>query len=73
MFAMVNDQGTGCAETGICNRCYGDSASLAFAASRAWGDIDRSKGFVDVTGNEAIDCVVCGAEAEEEIELRETK
>lgn len=62
-YAMVSGQGTACAETGICEHCFDDD-NQAYLAARAFGigidGPDYDKGFVDVTGNEAISCNICG-------------
>ena len=58
-YAMVSNQGTACAETGICEHCF-SSENQAKAMAWAGGDVDFGRGFVEVTGNEAISCQFCG-------------
>lgn len=59
-YALVSNQGTACYETGICEFCFGDDEQGYILAS-ASGDVNVAAGFVNVTGNDAIYCTVCGA------------
>jgi hypothetical protein len=59
MFALVTHQGTATPETAICSECA--EVTTFYAEQRADSDVDKQRGFVDVTGNEAIDeCTSCG-------------
>ena len=58
-YALLTMQGTAAAETGLCEFCFTEEAQAAACAS-AFSDIDVERGFVDVTGNEAIECYECG-------------
>lgn len=68
-YALLSDQGTACDETGLCAVCIEDEDAKTRAASYGYDDIDKDKGFVDVTGNNAIYCTQCGLAPEGEREL----
>ena len=62
MKTLVTNQGTATPETALCETCYLDKANQGYAremASRT-DDIDPKGNFVDCTGNEAVDCCICG-------------
>lgn len=61
MFALVTYQGTAAAETAICSECA--EVTTFYAAARADSDVDKERGFVDCTDNEALQCS-CGATVE---------
>ena len=62
MKSLLTDQGTAAAETALCKNCYPDEANQGYAremASQA-DDIDPESNFVDCTGNDALECIICG-------------
>lgn len=57
-YSLITHQGTAAGETGLCEHCIDDEAKahiLAFVDE----DCDVERGFVDVTGNDAVECSVC--------------
>lgn len=62
MKCLVSDQGTGTHETALCENCYKDEANQLYARNMACNadDIDPESDFVDCSGNDALDCVICG-------------
>lgn len=63
MFALVTGQGTGMHETALCGKCYPVVANQGFCEDRAQmaGDWDEAESWHDCSGNEALQCVMCGA------------
>ena len=62
MKALVTEQNTATHETGLCECCYKLSENRGYAremASRT-DDIDPTSNFVDCTGNDTIQCIICG-------------
>jgi hypothetical protein len=66
--AMVTDQGTAAAETAICEDCASPARVLE-RLDACLSDVDRRRGFVDVSENEAIQCRYCGVYGGEEEEV----
>jgi hypothetical protein len=64
MYALTTPQGTAAAETALCEKhvkVQEDRDRARFAADRAdFPEPDRVD-FQDCTGNDALECVVCGA------------
>lgn len=62
MKCLVTDQGTAAAETGLCEKCYRDSANQGYAREMASqsDDVDPNSDFVDCSGNDAVECCICG-------------
>jgi len=58
-YALVSDQGTACGETGLCEHCFDDDNQASIIACTS-EDVDIEQGFIEVTGNEAIECNACG-------------
>ena len=69
MYALLSDQGTACSETALCNECYKDSENRAYAFEQAASsdDIPHPWDFVDCSGNDALDCCICGKSTGEEV------
>ena len=60
IYAMVSDQGTACAETALCPKHLEDEDTRFQAIAQADSDTDVDRGFVDCSGNDALECIVCG-------------
>lgn len=60
LFALVTDQGTAAAETCLCEN-HIDVNGFSLACRQADIDVRMSKGFVDCSENEELECIVCGA------------
>lgn len=70
IFALVSNPGTACSETALCAaHMTKDEQELAVRVSQiGWGKAgpyaaDIANGFVDCTGNETLECQVCGITA----------
>lgn len=65
MYALVSDQGTAMSEAALCASCYATPQNQGYAEEQGMSadDWDR-EGWRDVSGNEALSCVVCGADNE---------
>ena len=64
MKCILTDQGTGNSDTALCSVCYQLTENEAYAremASRT-DDINPTDDFVDCSGNEAVDCCICGVD-----------
>jgi len=62
MYAYVTNQGTAMSETAICNRCVGDSLNVAKITVVAGNAEDyNSDDLMDCTGNDQLECQICGA------------
>lgn len=59
MYALVTKQGTAAAETALCHRCFQNDSSREFAKRSAGEDVD-TRGWLDVSENDALECVSCG-------------
>lgn len=63
MFALVSNQGTACSETAVCAGCVTDVV-LDSLALRAGSDVDFSRGFIDCSENDALECSICRRDVE---------
>lgn len=61
MFALLDNQGTAAAETALCSVHVNDSASMTEAILAAREDVPLPQDFNDCSGNDALECIVCGA------------
>ena len=62
MKALVTEQGTATQETALCDLCYPKPENQGYAremASRT-DDINPESKFVDCSGNDALECCICG-------------
>ncbi|HUU88688.1 MAG TPA: hypothetical protein VMX17_13185 [Candidatus Glassbacteria bacterium] len=61
MKCLLTDQGTAASETGLCDKCYLDSANQGYAREMASqsDDVDPTRDFVDCSGNGAVECCIC--------------
>ena len=59
MKALVTEQGTACAETALCDKCYAVPENRANAIAERWEDAIRDS-WTDCTGNDACPCIICG-------------
>ena len=62
MKTLVTNQGTATPETTLCEVCYKQLENQTYAremASQA-DDINPNSEFVDCTGNDAVECCICG-------------
>ena len=62
MKCLVSDQGTAAGETGLCEVCYKDTANQGYAREMASqsDDVDPKSNFIDCSGNDAMECCICG-------------
>ena len=61
MYALITEQGTAAAESALCNECYSNLENKQYASDQASHSGDVIPGsWQDVTGNEALSCVICG-------------
>ena len=62
-FALLSDQGTACYEACLCAACHADPANREKIENiaRKIADIPNPTDWQDCTGNDALECVVCGA------------
>ena len=69
MYALVSDQGTAMHETALCNTHYKDpdERNVALEMGEAAGDADPSLEFRNVSENDALSCLICGAGNLEEL------
>ena len=64
MIALLSDQGTAMAETALCEtHNKGLTCARVYAEATSIPDWD-GRGFRDCTGNDALQCVICGATGE---------
>ena len=63
---IPTNQGTGTTETCLCSLCYENLENIGYARNLAvkTNDIDPYGDFVDCTGNDALNCCVCGKNAD---------
>jgi hypothetical protein len=61
MYALLDTQGTACAETALCEECKSDRKLREKIKRQASDDVVIADGFVDCTGNEMLTCQNCGA------------
>jgi hypothetical protein len=64
MFALTTTQGTAMAETAICSDHWAKTFKRIRSNAQFIEDWDRLN-FVDCSGNELLECTVCGATADE--------
>lgn len=63
MFALVTDQGTAMHETALCGNCYPNEQNKGYAEEQAHmaGDWDEKENWHDCSGNDYLQCIICGA------------
>ena len=72
MHALTTDQGTAMAESAACSTCAETAAAERVMSDAAALASDYSgQGARDCTGNEALECQVCGWDGETELAQRE--
>ena len=59
MFALVNDQGSACMETALCEQCHNNPDKRVEVVNRAFKDSNLRIGFQDCSGNDALVCQGC--------------
>ena len=62
-YCIPTDQGTGNSDTALCDVCFAMPDNKCYAremASRT-DDINPKGDFVECSGNEAVECCICGA------------
>lgn len=70
MFALVTDQGTAMSETALCGNCHPVIANQGYCEEQAGyaGDWEESEGWRDCSGNDCLQCIMCGAPDFENLE-----
>ncbi len=63
MYCIPTDRSTGNSDTALCNTCFMIHANQMQARANAAmvNDINSEDVFVDCSGNEAVQCCICGA------------
>jgi len=59
---IPTDQGTGTPETCLCSKCFESRENISYARNCAYttDDIDPVGEFVDCSGNNTLECCICG-------------